>query len=210
LLGPPGAGKGTQAKALAKKLSLPHISTGDILRQNVKNKTALGMKAKEFMDKGELVLDVLVNQMLIERLKAGDVQAGFILDGYPRNLSQAQILDGILNKDGNNVFVIYLYASEPVIVQRLSGRRVCGNCQAVFHVTNMPPKKDLLCDYCAGELHQRTDDREETIKRRLKVYLDETDSLLQFYEKKNKLFRVCADEDADFVLNIMLDLVRQE
>lgn len=209
LLGPPGVGKGTQAKSLSEKLNLPHISTGDILRQNVKASTELGEKAKEFMDRGELVPDALVNDMLIQRLNAADAHRGFILDGYPRNVSQAQKLDDFLNKSNDKrYYVIYLYACEPIIVQRLSGRRVCSSCQAVFHIKNMPPKKDLICDNCAGQLHQRTDDKEETIKRRLKVYLDESSSILEYYEKKSKLHRICADGGADIVLNEILDLVK--
>lgn len=164
------------------------------------------MKAKEFMDKGELVPDELINQMLKERLNSNNVKKGFILDGYPRNIVQAQTLEQILH-DNNKELVIYLHASEPVIVSRLSGRRVCGDCQAVFHLKNMPPRKDEICDFCGGTLHQRTDDKEETIKRRLGVYLKETSSLLDYYDKKNKLHKICADNDASQVLEEMLGLI---
>ena len=211
LLGPPGAGKGTQAKVLAQKLNIAHISTGDILRENVKANTELGVKAKTFMDKGELVPDALVDQMLTERINNKDIKKGFILDGYPRNISQAKTLDKILaaNKEDRN-FIIYLHASEPVIVQRLSGRRICSVCQRIFHIKNMPPKVDSICDSCGGRLYQRSDDQEETIKKRLKVYLKETASLLDYYEKKKQLYRLCADGEADIVLDKILNIVNED
>ncbi len=210
LLGSPGVGKGTQAKSLAKELNLTHISTGDILRQNVKENTQLGKKAKEYMNKGELVPDELVNQMLIEKINCLSLNKGFILDGYHRNVPHAKTLDNFLKKvRENKALAIYLYASESVIIERLAGRRICSLCQAVFHLKNMPPKKDLICDYCGGRLYQRTDDQEETIKRRLNVYLKEASSLLDYYEKKNKLYRLSADEEADVVLNKMLEILNQ-
>lgn len=209
LLGPPGAGKGTQAKVLAKRLSLPHISTGDILRQNVSRATALGKKAKDFMNKGALVPDELVTQMITERINQPDIKSGFILDGYPRNINQAKALEDIL-KEINIVIdlVIYLDTSEPIIIERLSGRLVCSLCNANFHIKNMPPKINMACDNCGGKLYQRPDDKKETIKNRLQVYLKESSPLIQYYTKIHKLYRLKSDEEAEIVLNKIMDLVK--
>ncbi|MCU0650822.1 MAG: adenylate kinase [Candidatus Omnitrophica bacterium] len=206
LLGPPGAGKGTQAKALARELKLAHISTGDLLRQNVADKTALGLEAKDYMNKGLLVPDALVTRMLEERFGKPDVRTGFILDGYPRTINQASTLDAILEARKMALDVVYdLDSSEPVIIQRLSGRLVCRKCGALFHKTNMPPKAAGICDNCKGELYQRDDDKEETIKKRLAVYRSEVSALLDFYSKRNLLVTVQADEDAGLVLNKIID-----
>lgn len=167
LLGPPGAGKGTQAKVLAKELQILHISTGDLLRQNVSAATVLGKQAKDYMDKGMLVPDELVTQMVNKRLQQDDVKKGFILDGYPRNLSQAKALDVMLEEKGEKIdLVVYLDATAKVILQRLSGRLVCKSCGMNFHVINMPPKTAMVCDNCAGKLYQRSDDNSATIKKR--------------------------------------------
>jgi adenylate kinase len=206
LLGPPGAGKGTQAKALARELKLAHISTGDLLRQNVADKTALGLEAKDYMTKGLLVPDTLVTKMLEDRFGKPDVRQGFILDGYPRTINQAGTLDTILAAKKMALDVVYdLDSSEPVIIQRLSGRLVCRKCGALFHKTNMPPKAAGICDNCKGELYQRDDDKEETIKKRLAVYRSEVSALLDFYSKRNLLVTVQADEDAGLVLNKIID-----
>jgi adenylate kinase len=208
LLGPPGAGKGTQAKTLAQKMKLPHISTGDILRQNAKDATELGRRAKEFMHKGALVPDALVNQMLVQRLGEDDTRNGFILDGYPRNINQAEALDGILQKKNIKVdFVIYLDTSERVIIQRLGGRLVCSSCGEIFHIKNMPPKVDMICDTCGGKLYQRTDDQEETIKKRLEVYRLESSPVINYYKAKKKLYTLLADGEASIVLNEIIQLV---
>jgi len=208
LLGPPGAGKGTQAKELAVKIGLPHISTGDILRRNVSGSTELGRKAKDFMNKGVLVPDELVTQMLAERLGESDIKKGFILDGYPRTITQAKALEEILRKQGLNVDkVIYLDASEPVIVQRIIGRLVCKKCGANFHLKNMPPKRDMICDICGSDLYRRADDNEETIKNRLAVYEKEVSSLVLYYEKQKKLYRLLADGQAKSVLEDMIELI---
>lgn len=210
LLGPPGAGKGTQAKVLAKKLAVPHISTGDLLRQNVANGTPLGAQAKDYMNKGLLVPDALVSQMLGERLKQDDIKPGFILDGYPRNLNQAKELDSLLPSLGLRIdTVIDLTVSETIIIQRLSGRLVCRKCGALYHRANMRPKKDGICDSCGGELYQRTDDKEETIKKRLAVYRDEVAALLKYYEAKKCLIRVPADDEAAVVLDRILALLKK-
>lgn len=208
LLGPPGAGKGTQAKTLAAKLNLPHISTGDILRQNVSLETDLGKVAKGYMDKGVLVPDDLVNQMLLRRLNQPDVKKGFILDGYPRNINQATSLDiDLKQQDWEVDMVFYLDTSESVIIQRLTGRLVCNTCGMNFHIKNMPPKIDRICDNCGSKLMQRSDDREETIKARLEVYKKDVSSLIKYYEAKEKLQRIAADEPQGTVLNKILQLV---
>lgn len=210
LLGPPGAGKGTQAKRLAKDLKLPHISTGDILRQNVSSGSELGKKAKDFMEKGGLVPDTLVTEMLIKRIDEPDAKAGFILDGYPRTINQANALEAALEERGRLIdMVIYLDTSDAVIIQRLTGRLVCRSCAANFHIKNMPPKKQGVCDLCGGELYQRPDDKEETIKKRIQVYKDEVSSLVNYYDSGSKLYRLSADGDADVVLRQMVSLVEQ-
>ncbi len=209
LLGPPGAGKGTQAKVLAQKLNLPHISTGDLLRQNVSSGTELGKKAKDFMNKGMLVPDELVNQMLIERFKVPGCEGGFILDGYPRNLSQAKSLDGILQDRHTAIdLVVYLDASDAVIVQRISGRLVCGACGENFHMTNMPPKTPMVCDKCGGKLFQRSDDTAATVTQRLAVYKNEVASLIEYYQSSGKLNRVSADGEAEEVLNKIIGMAQ--
>ncbi len=210
LLGPPGAGKGTQAKKLAEKLGLPHISTGDLLRQNVSADTDLGKEAKGYMEKGALVPDTLVTSMLIERFNQPDVKKGFILDGYPRNIAQAGDLDNILRAKFMPIdMVLYLKTSVAVIVQRLSGRLVCKNCGVNFHIKNMPPEVPMVCDNCGGKLYQRSDDNEATIKTRLEVYQKESAPLIEYYETKDKLTRLAADEEAGIVLDKMVDLVQK-
>jgi adenylate kinase len=207
LLGPPGAGKGTQAKRLAEKLFLPHISTGDILRQNVKLDTDLGRQAKGIMEKGLLVPDDLVAKMLDDRFNNPDIKNGFILDGYPRTLPQANSLDKILSAKGLAVdLVVYLDSSDEVIIKRLTGRLVCSKCGANFHVTNMPPKVKGLCDSCQGSLYQRSDDNEITVRKRLEVYKQEVSALIEYYQKVKKLYRLNADLGADVVLRQIIDL----
>ena len=209
LLGPPGAGKGTQAVRLSQELKLPHISTGDILRQNVKEGTSLGKEAKDYMEKGLLVPDELLARLLVQRFEQADVKNGFILDGYPRNLSQAKKLDEILKQQQIEIdFVIYLDTSDTVIVQRLTGRLVCSKCSANFHKTNMPPEKEGTCDKCAGSLYQRTDDKEETVRKRIEVYKNEVASLIEYYDAIKKLHRLSADEDAKIVLHKIIDLAK--
>jgi len=208
LLGPPGAGKGTQAKTLAKNLGIAHISTGDILRQNVANGTELGKQAKDYMNKGLLVPDELVTKMVISRINEPDTKKGFILDGYPRNLKQAEALDKLLNEKNIKIdFVIDLVTKEEVIIQRLSGRLACKGCSGNYHITNMPPKKQMICDLCGSELYQRADDKEETIRKRLEVYLKESAPLIEYYQAKKSLQRVSADEEAGVVLDKIIRLV---
>ncbi|MDP2043747.1 MAG: adenylate kinase [Candidatus Omnitrophota bacterium] len=207
LLGPPGAGKGTQAKRLAQRLALPHISTGDILRQNVKDATDLGGQAKGIMEKGLLVPDDLVAKMLDERFNNPDIKKGFILDGYPRTLSQARTLDEILSRKKISVdLVVYLDTSDEVIIKRLTGRLVCSKCGANFHVTNMPPKLKGVCDSCQGLLYQRSDDNEGTVRKRLEVYKNEVASLIEYYKQAKKLHSLNADLDAQLVLDQIIKL----
>jgi adenylate kinase len=210
LLGPPGAGKGTQAKILAQKLMLPHISTGEILRQNVMEDTALGKEAKTFMERGLLVPDNIVSRMISQRITQPDTKKGFILDGYPRNINQAGTLDDILKQEKADIdLVIYLETSEPVIIQRLTGRLVCSVCGANFHIKNMPPKAKGVCDNCGGKLYQRTDDSEETVSRRIEVYKKEASMLIRYYEAKQKLYRLSGDEDSETLLTKIISLAQK-
>lgn len=207
LLGPPGAGKGTQAKRLAEKLNLPHISTGDILRENVKRDTELGQQAKGIMDKGLLVPDDLVAKMLDQRFSNPDIKNGFILDGYPRTLPQAFSLDEILTAKHLAVdLVVYLDSSDEVIIKRLTGRLVCSKCGANFHISNMPPKVKDVCDGCGGSLYQRSDDNEITVRKRLEVYKQQVASLIEYYTKAKKLQRLNADLGAAVVLDQIIEL----
>jgi adenylate kinase len=189
LFGAPGAGKGTQGKSLSERYKIPQISTGDILRSSVKNKTALGLKAKEYMDRGALVPDEIVLGMVVERLKSDDCEKGFILDGFPRNIKQADALETLLNAMGKAIdSVIGIDVERKELVRRLSGRRVCRKCGANYHVIFSPPLNMGVCDKCDSEIYQRDDDHEDTIEARLKVYEQETFPLVDYYGKK-KLYR---------------------
>ena len=193
LVGPPGAGKGTQAVHLAQHFAIPHISTGDIFRSNIKGETELGLLAKSYMDKGELVPDSVTNDMVADRLTSSDTANGFLLDGYPRNVDQARFLDGVLTSRNiplDAVLEFQLENSE--IVKRLSGRRVCKNCGATFHVTLDQPKEAGICDKCQGELYQRDDDKEEVIANRLSVYANQTEPIIKYYEGANLLKSISA------------------
>jgi adenylate kinase len=188
LLGAPGSGKGTQAKFLVRKYSIPQISTGDILREEVKSETVLGLKAKEYMDKGQLVPDEVVVGMVEERVKRGDCTAGFILDGFPRTVAQADALEGTLQRMKKALSrVILVNVDEDELVKRLTGRRVCEKCGAGYHIIFDPPKQEGVCDKCQGKLYQRDDDKESTIRNRLKVYNNQTAPLIEYYQKKQLL-----------------------
>lgn len=198
LLGPPGAGKGTQAVILAENYKLEHISTGDIFRELIKNNSPLGLKIKKYVETGGLIPDDIVVEVVIDKIKRIDVKKGFILDGFPRTLKQAQILDGILEKMGFCIDkVFYFETSEDIIIKRLSGRRTCKNCGAIYHVVNMPPKKDDVCDLCGGQLYQRKDDESETVRTRLKVYNEQTVDLIGYYKKRNILDTINGDLSKD-------------
>lgn len=171
LLGAPGAGKGTQAKKLSIRYGIPHISTGDIFRENIKNGTELGMKARSYMDKGLLVPDELVLELIMDRLAEDDCKKGYILDGFPRTIPQAEALDFALSKAGTEIdLAIEVYASDMAIINRMSGRRACPVCGATYHIVNIPPKKEGICDNCGSELILREDDKRETVEKRLEVY----------------------------------------
>lgn len=188
MLGAPGAGKGTQAKMIAEKYGLPHISTGDIFRANIKNGTELGKEAKEYMDKGLLVPDELTVRLLLDRVAQDDCKNGYVLDGFPRTIPQAVVLDEKLSELGEKVdYAINVDVPDENIVNRMSGRRACLNCGATYHIVSIPPKKEGICDVCASALVLRDDDRPETVQNRLKVYHEQTQPLIDFYEKKSVL-----------------------
>ncbi len=208
-LGPPGAGKGTQAKMVSSKYQIPHISTGDILREAVKEGSPLGVKAKSYMDKGELVPDEVVIGIIEERLKAPDCKNGFILDGFPRTIPQAEALDEVLANLGIGIdHVINIEVFEDELVRRLSGRRVCKNCGANFHIIFDPPKKEGVCDKCGGELYQRDDDKEETVRNRLKVYSNQTAPLIDFYRKKGLLRSIEGVGGIDLIFNKIEEVLK--
>ena len=186
LVGPPGSGKGTQAKMLIEKYSIPQISTGDILREAVKEGSELGKKAKTIMDKGSLVPDELVVGIIEERLKKADCKGGFILDGFPRTVAQAQALDSILDKMDLDIdHLLNIEVDDEELLKRLTGRRTCKSCGSGYHIIFDPPTKENVCSECDGDLYQRDDDKEDTIKSRLKVYHDQTAPVVDFYKKKN-------------------------
>jgi adenylate kinase len=188
LLGPPGAGKGTQAQMIVERYHIPQISTGDILRKAVKENTPLGMKARAFMDQGQLVPDEVVIGIIDERLRASDCHRGFILDGFPRTTAQAEALQAILAKIGISIdHVINIEVDSEELVRRLTGRRTCKNCGMMFHLLFHPPKQEGICDRCGGTLYQREDDKEETIRIRLKEYEKQTTPLIQYYQLKQTL-----------------------
>jgi adenylate kinase len=200
LFGPPGAGKGTQAKFLAEEFNIPHISTGDILRENVKKGTALGMKAKSYMDKGELVPDQLLNDLVRSRLEEPDTKKGFLLDGYPRTIPQAKALDEIMDDPNRKLTaVLNIDVGTSALVKRLSGRRICRGCAASYHISFNPPKVPNTCDTCAGELYQRADDTEDAIKNRLAVYKKQTQPVLNYYKKKGILVDIDGDGEIEEV-----------
>jgi adenylate kinase len=188
LLGPPGAGKGTQAKMLVDKYGIPQISTGDILRANLKAQTELGLEAKKYMDAGKLVPDEVVIGIINNRLKESDCQKGYMLDGFPRTVAQAEALDKILAEGGSGIDdVISIEVPNEELMGRLTGRRTCRQCGQGFHVMFDPPKQEGVCDKCSGELYQRDDDNEETVGNRLKVYADQTQPLIDYYTAKGLL-----------------------
>lgn len=193
-LGPPGAGKGTQAKVFCERRNLPHISTGELLRREVKEGTALGRKASDIMERGDLVPDSLVLQIASQRLDQEDCRTrGFVLDGYPRNVDQAMDLDRVLETMGTPLeAVVHFEVNRTALIERLSGRRVCPNCGANYHVTSAPPRRPGVCDVCAQSLVQRDDDRPQAIETRLKVYNDQTKPLIDYYADRNLLVPVDA------------------
>ena len=187
-LGPPGAGKGTQARELAREWAVPHVATGDMLREAVAAGTPLGREAKGFMDRGALVPDDVIIGMIAERLREPDARGGFLLDGFPRTIAQAEGLERLLKDLGQPLErVIYFDVDEPELIRRLTGRRVCRSCGHSFHMVSNPPRRDGVCDVCGGELYQRVDDSEETVRKRLDVYRKQTAPLLDWYAGKDLL-----------------------
>jgi len=206
LLGPPGAGKGTQAKLMIDKWNTPQVSTGDILRAAVREGTALGVEAKGFMDSGGLVPDRVVIGIIAERLKEEDAADGFILDGFPRTIPQAEALQEILDELGRNIdHVISIEVDDEELVTRLTGRRMCKGCGESFHVVFNPSAKEGICDRCGGELYQRDDDTEETIRQRLAVYSEQTQPLIAYYEKQGKLRRIEGTGSIEEIFSRVLD-----
>ena len=188
MLGAPGAGKGTQAKMIADKYGVPQISTGDIFRANIKNGTELGMEAKKYMDQGLLVPDELTVRILLDRVAQDDCKNGYVLDGFPRTIPQAEVLDSELTKLGDHIdYAINVDVPDENIVKRMSGRRACLTCGATYHIEHVPPKKEGICDVCGSELVLRDDDKPETVKNRLNVYHEQTQPLIDFYTEKGVL-----------------------
>jgi adenylate kinase len=210
LVGPPGAGKGTQAQFIASHLSIPKISTGDIFRANVSGGTELGKLAKSYMDRGDLVPDEVTVAMVRDRLSEEDAQDGFLLDGFPRNVPQAEVLKKMLAEFGTALDVVLeLEVDENEVVRRLAGRRTCRSCGKVWHVVFDPSATDGVCDACGGELFQRDDDREETIRRRLEVYQEQTAPLVRYYADEGILVGVAATGPVDEVTRRAMAALRQ-
>ncbi len=200
MLGPPGAGKGTQADLVSEKAGVAHLATGDLFRENIRNQTELGLQAKAFVDKGALVPDELTVRMLLDRFDRPDMAKGVLLDGFPRTVEQARALDEALKQRGQDVDkVLYINVGEEEVVRRLAGRWTCRNCGAVYHQVFSPPKEAGKCDKCGGELYQRDDDKPETVRNRLGVYTKQTAPLIDYYKKQGKLLEVNGEQDAGAV-----------
>jgi adenylate kinase len=200
LMGLPGAGKGTQADKIVVKYNIPHISTGDMFRAAIKEGTDLGIKAKSFMDKGELVPDEVTIGIVRERLSKDDCEKGFLLDGFPRTVAQAEALDSMLADLEKKIdFVINIDVDQSILMERLTGRRICKNCGATYHLAFNPPSQEGVCDRCGGELYQRADDNADTVQNRLDVNIQQTKPLLNFYENKGYLRNINGQQDIDLV-----------
>ena len=208
MLGAPGAGKGTQAKKIAEKYQIPHISTGDIFRANIKNGTELGKKAKTYMDQGLLVPDELVCDLVVDRVKQEDCKNGYILDGFPRTIPQAESLDEALGQMGESLdYAINVDIPDEHIVNRMSGRRACVGCGATYHMVYAPTKKEGVCDVCGAELILRDDDKPETVQKRLSVYHEQTQPLIDYYKGKGILRDVDGTKDMDVVFQAITDIL---
>jgi len=208
-MGPPGAGKGTQAERIVDTFEVPHISTGDAFRLAMKQGTPLGQKAKEFVDQGLLVPDDVTNGIVRERLLQSDCEKGFLLDGFPRTLAQAEALDGMLAEMGRKIdHVVNLRVDRSLLLARLTGRRICKSCGATYHVLFNPPKQDGVCDKCGGELYQRSDDTEEKVGTRLDEYISKTAPLLAYYEGKGLLREVDGEKEIDAVTASIVSQLR--
>lgn len=208
IMGPPGAGKGTQAVMIAEEYSIPHISTGDIFRKNLKEGTPLGLKAKEYMDKGLLVPDEVVVEIVKDRLVKDDCKNGFLLDGFPRTVAQANALDHVLeDMDMGLDKVINIDVDKDVLIERAVGRRVCSGCGATYHIRFNPPEKTGECDACAGKVIQRDDDREDTVVKRIEVYLEQTLPLIQYYKRRGLLVSINGEHEIQRVFGDIIKAV---
>lgn len=208
MLGAPGAGKGTQAKQIADKYQIPHISTGDIFRANIKNETELGKKAKTYMDQGLLVPDELTLELIIDRFKNPDCKNGYVLDGFPRTIPQAEALDAALAEQGDKIdFAINVDVPDENIVNRMAGRRACLSCGATYHIVHIPTKVEGICDRCQSPLVLRDDDKPETVMKRLSVYHDQTQPLIEYYSNKGVLKDVDGTKDMAEVFNVIVDIL---
>ena len=208
MLGAPGAGKGTQAKKIAEKYSIPHISTGDIFRANIKNGTELGKKAKTYMDQGLLVPDELTCDLVVDRIQQPDAANGYVLDGFPRTIPQAEALDKALAAMGEAMdYAINVEVPDENIVRRMSGRRACVDCGATYHIVYAPTKEENICDNCHGELILREDDKPETVQKRLNVYHEQTQPLIDYYTEKNILVEVDGTVDIDEVFAAIVNVL---
>ena len=211
MLGAPGAGKGTQAKMIAAKYQIPHISTGDIFRANSKNGTELGMEAKKYMDQGQLVPDELTVKILLDRVAQPDCSEGYVLDGFPRTIPQAEVLDSALEKLGDSIdFAVDVDVPDENIVRRMSGRRACLSCGATYHIEHIPPKQEGVCDTCGQPLVLRDDDKPETVLKRLKVYHEQTQPLIDFYTKKGVLRSVDGTVDMNDVFEAIVNVLERK
>ena len=209
LLGPPGAGKGTQASAIVEKYNIPHISTGDIFRENIKKQTELGTKAKEYMDKGLLVPDELVISIVEDRLQQEDCKNGFLLDGFPRTLNQGETLDNVLSKMGLKLDrVINLDVNKEILIERAIGRRICKDCGAVYHIKFTPSEKEGICDNCGGNLYQRDDDTVETVEKRIEVYHKQTAPLIDYYNEKGLILDIDGSKDKEILFEEIVKALR--
>lgn len=210
LMGPPGAGKGTQSPRLVERYHIPAISTGDMFRAAVREETPLGVKAKTFMDAGQLVPDDVTIGIVQERLTKDDTKNGFILDGFPRTIDQAIALDVALKEMGiDKVHVIDITMDQDLLVSRITGRRICKNCGATYHIVNLPPKVEGICDVCGGELYQREDDKEETVKNRLEVYARQTKPLVDYYENRGFYKRINGNQDVEKVYEDIISALEE-
>ena len=209
MLGAPGAGKGTQAKMIAETYHIPHISTGDMFRMNIKNGTELGMEAKTYMDQGLLVPDELTVRIFLDRVAKEDCKDGYVLDGFPRNIPQAEVLEDALNKLGDQIdYAIDVEVPDENIIRRMSGRRACTSCGATYHIEHVPPKKEGICDDCGDALVLRDDDRPETVEKRLRVYQEQTQPLIDFYSKKGVLRSVDGTKDMQDVFKEIEEIIK--
>ncbi|MEU3410002.1 MULTISPECIES: adenylate kinase [unclassified Streptomyces] len=212
LVGPPGAGKGTQAVRLAEKLGIPHISTGDLFRANISRQTELGRLAKSYMDAGNLVPDEVTIAMAKDRMEQPDAEKGFLLDGFPRNVSQAEALDQLLRTEGITLdAVLDLEVPEDEVVKRIAGRRICRNDSShVFHVTYSPPKQEGVCDVCGGELYQRDDDSEDTVRKRLEVYHTQTEPIIDYYKAQGLVVTISSLGPVEEITQRALEALKRE